>query len=121
MRADAKVYILQDENNSVISVNASLKNLIEKMVQTRRFSRSAPDRKTTMATLKANKPSIHPLKDGTPYSITFKQLGDINDQLIPEITPTSCNPSIFKAGELDYLVTEELTDEMIEILTEEVA
>ncbi|MCK5128086.1 MAG: hypothetical protein KAR42_17655, partial [candidate division Zixibacteria bacterium] len=64
MRADAKVYALQDTTGNIISLNASLKNLMEKMAATRKFSRSCPDRKTTMATLKTGNTSIHQLKTG---------------------------------------------------------
>ena len=122
MRADAKVYVLQDNHRTVISINASLKNLIEKMIATRKFSRSCPDRKTTMATLKTGYSSIHPLKNGANYFITFKQLGDINDILIEEPkVPHSCSNTSFKPGELDFLVTEGITDAMIDICLQEVA
>ena len=117
MRADAKVYALQDTAGQIISLNASLKNLMEKMVATRKFSRSCPDRKTTMATLKTGNISIHQLKTGDQYTITYRDLGIMDDTLFPETKPLQ-SASIFKPGELDLLITEDLTNDMTETYLE---
>ena len=79
MRADAKVYILTDETGKLVSVNASLKNLLEKIQATKRFSRSNPSRKIIMQTLGNDmEVTLHTKGQAHTYTLSYLWLGDLH-------------------------------------------
>lgn len=79
MRADAKVYTLTDENYHLVSVNGSLKNLIEKIQATKRFSRSNPNRKIIMQMLSNDEDVVLHTKGGLhTYTLSYLWLGDLH-------------------------------------------
>jgi len=79
MRTDAKVYVLQDGQGRVLSVNASLKNLLDQMKKTRAFSRSCPNKQETLKSLRSEtKVSPHVKKNCDLCLITCNTLGDLS-------------------------------------------